>query len=338
MRKFWDLPAGWRGDALQQRQDWTYRFSEEDVAEIDAALTKAKTTSKSLRNITATDFPLPRFTKHLVQILKTLEEGSGAHYMRGFPIERYNEDDLRLIFWGLAQHLGMPVSQSATGERIFSVRDEGFGLGHVKARGPNTSKGLSFHTDRCDVIGFMCLKQAKSGGRNYLVSSVTLYNEIASRRPDLLEALHKPYPYLRHNVDTANPKPYITQPVFSECEGHFAANLLRVLINRAVAHPEVPPVDPIQIEALDFLEEVAAEPELHTSFRQEPGDLLFVNNWLLLHSRDRFEDFPDSRQRRHLLRVWLSVPNSRPLSDAYRGNYGNVAAGAIRGGMPERMD
>ena len=31
--------------------------------------------------------------------------------------------------------------------------------------GPNTRKRLSFHTDRCDVIGFLCLRQARSGAR-----------------------------------------------------------------------------------------------------------------------------------------------------------------------------
>ena len=183
------------------------------------------------------------------------------------------------------------------------------------------------------MIGFLCLKQAKSGGENEVVSSVTLYNEIAKRRPDLLEILREPFLYKRHTVDTANNLPYCRQPVFSFCEGHFACAFLRVLIERAYADPETPEMAPEQCEALDFLEEVAAEPELHVRFRQEPGDILFLNNWVTLHRRTEFEDYEEPERRRHILRAWLSVPNSRPLDPLFVDNYGAVEAGAIRGGM-----
>lgn len=233
-------------------------------------------------------------------------------------------------------HIGTPVSQSAEGERIFSVRDAGFKMEDSRARGPNTSRKLSFHTDRCDVISFLTLKQAKSGGENQLVSSMHLFNEIGTRRPDLLEVLQQPFYYLRHTVDKGNDKPWCRQPVFSIYKDHFACNFLRVLIERAANSDELPSLTVQQIEALDFLEEVAAEPENHVTFRQEPGDLLLVNNWVLLHRRHEFEDHDDLDERRHLLRIWLSMPNSRPLHPDFAGNYGATEAGAIRGGMKPR--
>jgi len=334
--KTWTGPAAWRGEELFDRNDWTYRFTPEDVAEIDAAQREVESAGLALHQITPETFPIPRLAAFLEEVADRLEHGSGARYLRGFPVDRYNEDQLKRIFWGIARHLGTPVSQSAKGERIFSVRDSGVEVGHPAARGPNTRKGLSFHTDRCDVIGFLCVHQAARGGENYLISSVTLFNEIAGRRPDLLEALQKPYPYLRHNVDQGNSLPYCEQPVFAEHQGRFCANLLRVLINRAQAAPDVPKLLPEQVEALDFLEEVAAEPELHVSFRQEPGDWLFVNNWVLFHSRSAFEDAPGAEPR-HLLRIWLSMPNSRAIPESFRGNYGQVGAGAIRGGMKPRQ-
>ena len=253
--------------------------------------------------------------------------------IRGLDVSQYSEEECRLVFSGLMSLVGTPISQSATGETIFSVRDEGFELGDSQARGPNTAKRLSFHTDRCDVISFLTLKQAKSGGENQLVSSMALYNEILKRRPDLLEVLLQPYFYQRHNVDTGNEKPWTRQPIFSIYEGHFSCNFLRVLIERAYASDELPDMSPIQTEALDFLDAVAAEPELHVTFRQQPGDILLVNNWVLLHRRNEFEDFDDLTERRHLLRIWLSMPNSRPLHPDFAGNYGATEAGAIRGGM-----
>ena len=179
----------------------------------------------------------------------------------------------------------------------------------------------------------MCIQQAKSGGENQVVSSPALFNEILRRRPDLLQVLMQPYFYQRHNVDTANELPYTTQPIFSFYKGYFAANFLRVLIERAHANPDLPEMTDRQREALDFLESVAAEPEMHVTFRQEPGDILFLNNWVTLHRRTAFEDYEEPERRRHILRVWLSMPNSRPLDPMFAGNYGATEAGAIRGGM-----
>ncbi|MDG2013230.1 MAG: TauD/TfdA family dioxygenase, partial [Pirellulaceae bacterium] len=242
-------------------------------------------------------------------------------------------ENWRLFFEQVSTVIGTPISQSVSGETIFSVRDAGFADNDKRARGPNTRKKLSFHTDRCDVIGFLCLQQAKSGGENQLVSSPALFNEILKERPDLLRLLMQPYRYLRHTVDAANDLPFTEQPIFSFFEGYFAANFLRVLIDRADADPALPDMTASQKEALDFLETVAAKPEMHHTFRQQPGDMLFMNNWVTMHRRTAFVDHESLEKRRHILRVWLSMPNSRPLDPMFAGNYGATAAGAIRGGI-----
>ena len=63
------------------------------------------------------------------------------------------------------------------------------------------------------------------------------------------------------------------------------------------------------------------------------SDIVLLNNWVTLHRRHEFEDHDDPQLRRHLLRVWLAMPNSRPLDPLFRDNYGATEAGAIRGGM-----
>jgi hypothetical protein len=88
-----------------------------------------------------------------------------------------------------------------------------------------------------------------------------------------------------------------------------------------------------QREALDFLDEVANDRALYLRIRQQPGDILLLNNWVTFHRRTEFEDSPDPARKRHILRVWLSVPNSRPIDPLFKDNYGATAAGAIRGGM-----
>ncbi len=285
------------------------------------------------------ELPLPHLQPRLQAIQDQLEHGAGVVRLSGFPCHDaqgnpLEEAQLRSLSWALFRHLGTPVSQSPQGEQVFSVRDAGFAESDPRSRGPNTRKRLSFHTDRADVVGFVCHRPANQGGENEVASSIRVYREIQARRPDLLEILMEPFHYLRHSVDHGNEKPWCRLPVFSFHEGHFACCFLRVLIDRAHKHPDLPSLTPQQIEALDQVEAVAAEPNHVVRFRQESGDVLLLNNWLVLHRRARFEDDPDPEQRRHILRVWLSMPNSRPLDPCFVDHFGATAAGAIRGGMP----
>ncbi len=260
-----DSPAVWYATELFERADWLWTLSEREVEEL------AQVADTELDEITREAAPLPTVSQRLSKIQDSLENGSGAVMIRGFPVESFSEQQAARIFWGIAQHLGTPVSQTATGQRIFHVRDEGFRPDDPRARGPNTRKRLSFHTDRCDVIAFMCLQQAMSGGENELLSSAALYNQVRERRPDLLEELIQPYYYKRHNVDHGNELSYCRQPVFSFCQGHFAGSYLRVLMERAYDSPELPDMSSRQREALDFLDELAEDPTLRAAHSSTAG-------------------------------------------------------------------
>ena len=324
-------PSAWQGTDLYDQNGWDYELKPEDITEIEQAL-KA-TQAAPVESITRESFVLPHFGEQLDRIQDSLEQGSGACMIRGLPIGKYTYEQSRRIYWGIAIYIGTPVSQSATGEKIFDVRDTGYLSDDPRSRGPNTAKKLSFHTDRCDVIGFFCWRQALEGGENQLVSSVTLYNEILDRRPDLLKVLMQPFVYKRHTVDSGNQQTYCRQPIFSIYQGHFASSFLRVLIDRADDDPELPNLSELQIEALDYLESLAAEPGLHVTFRQNPGDFLFLNNWVTYHRRTKFIDHEEKERRRCLFRLWLCPPNSRPLDKSFEANFGTVEAGAIRGGI-----
>jgi len=324
-------PGIWTGNELQQHPDWCYELTPEDLIELEKA--HRSTSALPLDEITKANFELADFGQRLKTIQDNLENSIGATRITGFPVHRFEEETARRIFWGMSNHIGTPVSQSAKGERIFSVRNEGYTDSDNRQRGPNTNRKLSFHSDRSDVISFLCWKQAKSGGENQLVHSMALHNTILEKRPDLLQELYQPIYYKRHNVDSGNALPWCKQPIFSITEGHFACNILRVLIERAYAMPELPDLTDQQREALDFVEETASDPTLHFAFRQNPGDMLFINNFTVLHRRSAFEDHPEPDLRRHIYRIWLSVPNSRPLSPLFEDNYGATNAGALRGGM-----
>ena len=325
-----DHPSAWSATQLVQSEFWNLRL---DEPEIEALCRIARDDEAVAFD---QDPSLGSFRRKLTAIQNELENGTGVVRVTGFPADHVVEETARRAFWMLCSNIGTPISQSTAGEKIFSVRDAGFRDDDSRARGPNTRKKLSFHTDRCDVIAFLCFRQAKEGGLNQVVSSVALYNEILKTRPYLAQVLSESFLYQRHNVDAANVLPYVEQPIFSIFQGHFAANLLRVLIERAYAMPDTPNMRAEQREALDYLEAIAERPEFHIEFRQAPGDILFLNNFVTFHRRTEFVDHDVLEQKRHLFRVWLSMPNSRPLDPRFAGNYGSTEAGAIRGGMRAR--
>jgi len=330
--------AAWRGDELFARADWQLRLDDAEVVELKAAVRQAQARfpaaeQVAVEHLAAADFPLPTLAPRLRQIQTDLEEGAGICLIRGIPVESFTADEAAVAFCGLAAHLGTAVPQTAAGERLFHVRDEGFAPNDPQSRGPSSRNRLSFHSDRCDVIAFLCLRQARRGGENFVVSAATLYNELLERRPDLVDVLMQPFYYQRHNVDPGNQFAFYQQPVFAIFQGHFAAQLLRVLIDRADQSGRVPPLSALQREALDALDALAEDPALHVQFRQQPGDLVLLNNLVTLHRRAEFEDDPDPKLKRHLLRLWLATPNSRPLDPRFAASYGETAAGAIRGGM-----
>ena len=55
---------------------------------------------------------------------RELEHGRGIVLWRGLPVERYSDDQLRRLYWGLGTHLGQARYQNAHGELIGEVRDE----------------------------------------------------------------------------------------------------------------------------------------------------------------------------------------------------------------------
>lgn len=322
----------WTGDELSSHDDVHYQFSAQGIAEIHEALRDSPTPGGSANQQSVIE--MPAIAAQCKEFQDHLEHGSGVIRISGFPVQDFSEADITRFFTDMARRIGAPLPQTEHDDRVFHVRNEGYKLDDPKARGPNTAKRLSFHTDRCDVIAFLCVKQAASGGENQLVSSGAVYNHIHKMRPDLLAVLMEPYCYKRHSVDTANPRAYCMQPIFSFCEGRFAASFLRVLIDRADADPDLPALTDIQKQALDYLEETAELPGMQLEFRQQPGDILLLNNWTILHRRSAFVDHDDPARRRHLLRIWLSVPNSRPLDPMFKDNFGDTRAGAIRGGFP----
>jgi hypothetical protein len=254
--------------------------------------------------------------------------------IRGIPRERYTDEECELLYWGLGAHLGTPVSQNGRGHLLGHVRDEGRIHADPTARGYQTRQRMDFHTDMLpvDVLGLFCLRTAKSGGASKLTSALTLHNVLREERPDLLEALYGMFHIDWRGEEPAGEKPFFTLPMFSERDGKVTVRINSLPYYESAARfgeqfrPTV-----IQREALEAVQEIANRPELMLTMEFREGDIQLINNHVMLHAREAYEDYPEPGRERHLLRMWIAVDDARrrPLADSLSARYRWVRAGGI---------
>ncbi|WP_418319398.1 TauD/TfdA family dioxygenase [Piscinibacter sakaiensis] len=270
--------------------------------------------------------------------MSELEDGLGFCVLRGLPADRYTKDDMRLLYWGMGLHLGTAVTQSNRGDMLGDVRDFGVDTFAKKGRGYMSSQHLEFHADTCDVVCLMVLRVAKSGGLSRFCSSMAIHDEIARTRPDLLDALYQPFPMSWKGQEGPGEQGWYLQPMFSREQGKLSSRFIpQHVIGYSVdaaLFPEAPPLQPRQREAIEAVQALANSPRFYGEMMFEPGDMQFMNNHVMYHSRTEFEDHDDADRKRHLIRLWLSVPNSRALNDSMNAIYRDRRPGAVRGGFP----
>jgi hypothetical protein len=326
-------PFAWKGADLQHRTDWIRPFTLAELAEIDAAVQGVKRRGLDWVDVTREDFPLPAFSAELAKIARELETGLGMILLRGLPLA-YSPNDLRLAYWGIGANLGTAVSQGGRGELLGIVEDEGKDVEITRRRGAKTSSALPFHSDRCDIVGLLCVRKAKGGGQSRVVSATAIHNEVLRRRPDLLDAFYADWHHSRQGDEQPGESRAYPKPIWGIHDGHFSGLFSPNYIRSAQEYPEVPRLTKPQQEALELFRVLSEELALEMTF--EPGDIQLLNNHLTYHARTRYDDYPEKEKKRLLLRLWLAVPGSRPLPQSYETLFGSIEAGAVRGGVPAK--
>ena len=331
--------SAWYGPDLKRSTDWIARLSEADIQEVVSATKELagqlERSSTDLTSINTEDFPLPTLGPRLRRLMDEVISGRGFVLIKALPVERWTKREAALAFLGIGVHLGNLRMQNAEGHMLGHVKDLGRSSVDPHARIYQTRERQTHHTDSCDVVGLLCLRAAKSGGLSNLVSSATIFNEIRRRRPDLLKVLLERIETDRRGEVPEGGKPYFSIPVFNWHEGLLSVIYQRQYIESARRFPGVAPLTPLQIEALDLLDELANDPELNLMMELQPGDMQFVHNHTILHDRTAFEDFPEPERKRHLLRLWLAPSHGRPLPEVYAERFGSVTPGD-RGGIAVR--
>lgn len=336
----------WRAADIAGSPRWKRQLDAAHCGALERALDDAERRGLRWEDAHSDQLPLPELAPLIADIRDELENGLGIVKLQGFPVSGHTVDQLRLMYFALGAHVGTPVFQNRRGERMRAIRDEGGDLGarygqvqtgdgrFLSSYARTLSNGrLRFHTDRTDVVSLLCVRQARSGGVSKLCSSAAVYNTMLERRPDLAAVLRAPIWRSRLGEESDRAEDVYPLPVFGIRHGRLTSHWSLTYVEAAQLVDGVPKLTPLQHEAIETL--MALAEELCFEMTLEPGDVQLINSHVTYHGRTAFEDDASTGHDRLLLRLWLSMPDSRALPDDHAVLWRDVAPGALRGGISQ---
>jgi hypothetical protein len=354
----------WRGPELRDAPElWTHRLTSSEIAELDAALARARAAHLDVIDLTPETFPLPLLAPRLRALRDELVLGRGVYLFRGLPVERWDRWETCAAFYGLAAHMGWHCPQNAKGHVLGHVKDLGADPSDPATRLYTTAAAQPFHTDSADIVGLLCVANSISGGESQVVSTAAVYNDLLKKKPELAQTLTEPFPVDRKGETPPGKSPTYAMPVFhvhktshrhgrhgEESDGTknpitedaltnddrvcllsgiYDRSFIDAAQRRWSVADGVPRLTQTQVDALDALDATCADENFRLDMRLEPGDVQWLHNHTTFHARSAYE----KNSARHLLRVWIAPTNARALPPAFAERFGDLNPGPNRGGI-----
>lgn len=259
---------------------------------------------------TPADFDMTNCHAAMAEVRRILKEGVRFAVVDRLPVEDMSKHEAETVYWLLASMVARPVAQKLDGAMIYNVWDTGKqALPGSGVRPDSTNIEIRFHIDNAynttppEIVGLLCLKTAKSGGLSRVLSFHSVHNALLARHKELLPRLYQPFWFDRQREFFAGEPATFAAPVFTigeELQARFSVHQ----INSGYAM-RGEPVDNKGAAALAAMLAIFEQPDIAIDFQFQPGEIQFVDNRTLGHSRTAFEDWPEPERRRHLVRLWL---------------------------------
>jgi len=300
-----DHPAAWRGADLAPER-YTFSLTDEEIADLGDCADRLLAEGVPMSGVDAELASLPNLQSRLPGWREELRDGLGVVLLRGVPVRAWGTEKTSMAYWCLGHALGSPGPQNPAGELLGHVTDYRDGPEAGLVRLYRTSDDIRFHCDAADVVGLLALRTAERGGESRIASSTAIHNEIVQRRPDMAAELFEPFDYDRRDEEKPG-----DSPVFTVTPAAWDGRMLRVFwhsdyMRSAVRHDGVELSNRRQ-EFIDLFDAIGAEPEMRLDMQLDEGDIQLISNHTVVHSRTAYVDHVDPDERRHLLRLWLSL-------------------------------
>ncbi|MBB2200588.1 TauD/TfdA family dioxygenase [Gluconacetobacter tumulisoli] len=279
------------------------------VALTDAALAELRDLAR--RPHARPDLPACRAT--MARIRRLLHEGPGFAVLGTLPLDGMTQDAARGLFQRLATMVARPVAQKFTGTAIYDVHDTGrHALPGSGVRPDQTNIELSIHNDNAynttlpEIVVLLCLRPAarEEEGWNRVLSFAALHEVLAARFPALLPRLYRPFPFDRQREHAPDESPILHAPIFAREDGRLVTRMgLHQIRSGYVMTGETMSTE--TQAALSAVTQTLADPSLAVDLRLRAGEMLFIANRAIGHSRTGFIDPPDRDRKRLMVRLWL---------------------------------
>ena len=102
--------SAWRGEDMARRTDWIIHLKPEHITEIEKAMRAAMASGIEVTQLKREHFPIPGVVREIQRWSDELQTGRGFLVVRGLPVERYDDYEVRTIFWGLSLYMGSALS------------------------------------------------------------------------------------------------------------------------------------------------------------------------------------------------------------------------------------
>ncbi|MCX4792406.1 MULTISPECIES: TauD/TfdA family dioxygenase [unclassified Streptomyces] len=296
--------ADWRGEEFTGGTERKLSLTEVHQAEVIAAVDAVDAAGLALTDISRENFPLPTLGPFLKRLTTELMDGRGFGLVQGVPVAELSEGQRDIAAVGIGCHVGYVVPQNPGKAALLHVRDVGADPRVPTTRSYQHSQKLGYHADPTDIVALLCIRPAKSGGLSTIVSSVAVHNEIVRIRPDLAEVLYQPWWFDLRTGD--GPDSFRAHPVYiAHGDGRISVRYGPDYMRSAQRGAHVPPLTADQVEAMAVLDRLTNDPRFVFAMDLHAGDMQFLNNHVVLHSRTAYEDHPEPERRRDLIRLWL---------------------------------
>jgi len=288
-------PLVWTTADFQNESKYIHVLTEDEKMELRNALEHFKGLGLEGQKINPNNFPLPTLGSILQQMAVDLYQGRGFATLRGLDVDAYCTDDATVLFLGVSSYIG----------NRFGKQDlNGYTIMHVVSRDDEPEDNSQpFHNDTVtDVLALFTQSCLEESGNSMLASAWTVYNELAATRPDLIHTLAKPdWP---HDTYGRDPKFYNRALLHSYDEKVIFAFSRRLLVGKPTSprSASIPGLTEAQAEAIDAIHYIAKKHEIVTPTQK--GDMRFINNMGILHSREKFVETETSK--RHFVRIWIN--------------------------------
>jgi hypothetical protein len=299
---------GWLGGELD-RDALYWDLTPANLRAIDELMDRLAGSGLDFPQVERRHFSHPDLDGDLAAVLERIKTGPGLLILRGLPVDKYDANAMQWIYWGIGTHFGIGCSQSADGDY----------LGHVtnvekQSRGYTTSRELNLHTDSAEIVGLLCVRDAKEGGLSIYASSLKVHEIIEREHPEYLPLLERGFFCDRRGEEApgeASVTPYRV-PVFSEIAGMLSCRYVRGVIDKGAAALGTE-LTRQERDALACFEEVAQRDDVRFEIMLRPGEASFINNYEILHARTAFVDRDEPAKKRLMYRLWLEGRPPRPM-------------------------